>query len=171
MLFLKLAYKRFAIFFFILNFFNSISSQDILIQDWLGEWETLYNVNDDLIKENLLIKEIHNHTFIKIEENGGILVDSILEFRFSADMYLTFDFMNHKTTGFRIDNHGFNGMMQITAEIISDNKLNINGENSYYLINETWEVKNDGKLYRKKQDKVKETKEDIISEAVFTKVK
>ena len=70
---------------------NILFSQTLWLGEWVGEWEAKYKLNEENIYEHLLIKETHNRTFVKMEINGGQLDDTILEFKFSTELFLTVD--------------------------------------------------------------------------------
>lgn len=150
---------------------TSLFTQTIEIGDWLGEWESTFQINGENLKEYLLIKEIHKRNFIQFEINGGFIEDSTLEFKYTTDMFLTLDFENRKFAGFLIDDHGFNGMMQLNGEMTGQNELTIEGESPLMKDKTIWQLNDDGNLYRKSNIKLKETGKVSSTEAVFVKMK
>jgi hypothetical protein len=123
-------------------------SQTIWLGDWVGEWETNYKLNEENIYEHLLIKETHNRTFIKMEINGGNVNDTILEFKFYTELFLTVDLKKQEITGFYIDDHGFNGMMYVKGKITADNEFNLEGSCPLWTNKITWKLL-DGRLNRR----------------------
>lgn len=146
-------------------------SQSIEIGKWLGEWECVYQMDSKNLKEHLLIEEIHKRNFIHFAISGGQLEDSTLEFKYATDMYLTLNFEKHKFEGFWIDDHGFNGMMQLNGEMTGENMLTIEGDSPLLTSKTMLQLKDDGKLYRISIIKLKETGKVTSTDATFTKNK
>lgn len=169
----------FLVLFIFCSFGSSGSlSQSVYVEDWLGKWESTYTIEEGLrtgtVKEYLFIEEIHKKRFVHFSINGGFLDDSILEFKYTKDIFLTFNLALKNISGPLIsgpliDDNGYNGMMILSGTITSDNQITIEGDCPLWTIKTIWELKDDGKLYRKNSIKYKESGKSSITEAVFTK--
>jgi hypothetical protein len=140
--------------FIIISFFyiQSSNCQVISVGEWLGEWEATFEISggekEGTVKETISIKEIHNRTFVNIFISGGFLDGDYLEFKYTNEIFLTFDFEGQKILGLYIDDRGFNGMMQVTVEVLGDDSLSIKGENNNWDYNSIWKFRTDGSLYK-----------------------
>lgn len=157
---------------------SSQFSQVVYIEDWLGKWEATYDISTGIrtgtVKEQVVIEEIHKKRFVHFAIQGGFLHDSIIEFKYSMDIFLTFDleakdFNDAPIKGTLIDVNGYKGMMNLSGNISMSeiNKITLEGECSLWRMVSVWQLKDDGYLYREQKLSIKKTGDESITNAVF----
>lgn len=157
---------------------SSQFSQVVYIEDWLGKWEATYDISTGIrigtVKEQVVIEEIHKKRFVHFAIQGGFMDDSIIEFKYSMDIFLTFDLdaknLNDALIkGTLIDVNGYKGMMSLTGNISDTNKIILEGDCTLWRMVSVWQLKDDGKLYREQKLSIKKTGDESITYAVFNR--
>jgi hypothetical protein len=166
-----IAYKLFLLI--ILTYSVSAASQVVYVEEWLGNWESMYkqesNIRVGTVKENILIEEIHKKRYVHFSINGGFVEDSVIQFKYSSDIFLTVDLEAKNIRGVLIDDNGYKGMMILVGTITDTNQITLEGDCLIWQMTSTFTLKTDGKLYRENIFLIKETSQEVTTRAVFSR--
>lgn len=148
---------------------------DVLMKDWIGEWEGTYIVTGGdapgTAKENIKISVVLKNSYLNIHEEGE-MAEQGPDFAWASDYFITYDYKTGNLVGVYITmNSGADLIGKIKGELVSDNKFVITSKCNLYTWITTWELK-EGKLYRKIETKYKDkSKNEPVFETVFSKKK
>jgi len=145
-----------------------------MLDGWIGEWETTYEVTGGMKPgmaiEKITISGAENNLYLHINLVGWMAGDSV-KFTYVEDEFLTYDLTEKGLSGFYINSNGAEWSETLKGNWEEgSNKLIREGESRYYKTKITWEVK-DGKLHRRIESTIKKDKKTSNFERIFTKSK
>lgn len=154
----------FTSFIFVVKIHSQIEALK-LMQDWVGKWEGVYEIDDNKFNETLNIKSVFEHTYFQLTIEGESLESTR---KYYSITYLTLD-DNKNIIGWWFDNNGYNGMMNIKG------KGDINKEILVLdCTGKLWSSKitiyfKDGKLHKETNVKVKDPSMEVSNVVIYNK--